>query len=164
MREWNPGTDIESLAAEHYGYQRLRQPVTHRRSVFFDKKKRYWFVSDELTGTGEHDLFFRFHFAPGVKVSIRSDGFLEADDNVSGARVLIQAGEANNWIVRAPELETSFSSKDYGEKEPSLTACWHVRTAVPYELNFVLVPVRPGEDGGEVVEPGTELRRLRRDF
>jgi len=162
--KWEPGPNVENLAAEHYGYQRLPQPVTHRRSVFFDKQGRYWFVSDKLTGAGEHDLFFRFHFAPGVKVSIRSDGFLEAYDNLNGARLLIQAGESNNWTVQAPELETSFSSKDYGEKEISIIACWQVRTALPYELDFVLVPVRPGEDAGEAVEPGTELRRLKRDF
>lgn len=162
MLEWTIGSNIESLAAEHYGYQRLRQPVTHRRTVVLNKETRCWFVLDKLTGAGEHDLFFRFHLAPGVEASIRSDGFLEAYDKVNGARLLIGAGEANNCLTRFPELEASFSSKDYGEKEPSITACWRVRTALPYELDFVLVPVRPGEDAGDVVELGTEFRRLRK--
>lgn len=147
--EWSPGPNIERLVAEHSGYQRLQEPVTHRRSVGFDKKKRYWFVSDKLTGASEHDLGFRFHFAPGLEVSVRTDGIVEVYSSLKGARLLIHAGEPNSWIVRPPELEPSFSSQNYGEKEPSISACWQVRTALPYELSFVLVPVRAGEDAGE---------------
>ena len=147
--EWSPGPSIERLVAEHSGYQRLREPVTHRRSVGFDKQKRYWFVSDKLTGASEHDLVFRFHFAPGLEVSVRTDGIVEVYCNLKGARLLIHAGEPNSWIVRPPELEPSFSSQNYGEKQPSISACWQVRTALPYELSFVVVPVRPGEDAGE---------------
>ena len=102
-----------------------------------------------MTGAGEHDLRFRFHFAPGLESVVRSDGVVEVCDKLNGVRLLIHAGESNSWIVRAPELEASFSSQDYGEKEPSISACWQVRTALPYELNFVVVPVRPGEDAGE---------------
>jgi hypothetical protein len=147
--EWNPGPNIERLVAEHYGYERLPQPVTHRRSVVFNKQKRYWFVSDELTGAGEHDLLFRFHFAPGLESVVRSDGIVEVCDRLHGVRLLIRAGEANTWVVRPPELETQFSSSNYGEKEPSISACWFGRTALPYELHFVMVPVRPGEDADE---------------
>jgi hypothetical protein len=147
--EWKPSPGIESLAAEHYGYRRLPQPVTHRRSVVFNKRELYWFVSDKLTGEGEHDLSFRFHFAPGLEGSVRSDGIIEAYDKLKGARLLIRAGESNTWIVRPPELEACFSSHDYGDKEPSVSACWFVRTVLPFELNFVMVPIYPGEDEGE---------------
>ena len=147
--EWSPGPYIERLVAEHSGYERLREPVTHRRSVVFNKQKRYWFVSDKLTGAGEHDLLFRFHFAPGLESVVRSDGIVEVCDKLNGVRLLIRAGEANTWLVRPPELETQFSSSNYGEKQPSISACWLGRTALPYELHFVLVPVRPGEDADE---------------
>jgi hypothetical protein len=149
MLEWSPDPYIERLVAEHSGYQRLPQPVTHRRSVVFNKQKRYWFVSDELTGAGEHDLLFRFHFAPGLESVVRSDGIVEVCDKLNGLRLLIRAGEANTWLVRPPELETQFSSSNYGEKKPSISACWLGRTALPYELHFVMVPVRPGEDADE---------------
>jgi uncharacterized heparinase superfamily protein len=147
--EWSPGPYIERLVAEHSGYQRLQEPVTHRRSVVFSKQKRYWFVSDKFTGAGEHDLRFRFHFAPGLESVVRSDGIVEVCDKLNGVRLLIRAGEANTWLVRPPELETQFSSSNYGERQPSISACWLGRTALPYELHFVLVPVRPGEDADE---------------
>jgi hypothetical protein len=46
-------------------------------------------------------------------------------------------------------LEAQASSSSYGEKEPSISACWSGRTALPYELHFVMVPVRPREDADE---------------
>jgi hypothetical protein len=147
--EWERGPELESLAAEHYGYRRLPQPVTHRRSVVFNKRKRYWFISDELTGEGEHDLFFRFHFAPGLETSVRSDGMVEVFDKTNSARLLIHAGELNVSSASPPELETRFSTQNYGEKEPSVSACWFVRAALPFAMNFVMVPICLGEHEGE---------------
>ncbi len=149
--EWETGPELESLAAEHYGYRRLPQPVTHRRRVVFSKRKRYWFVSDELTGEGEHDLCFRFHFAPGLETSVRSDGMVKVFDKMDGARLLIHAGKLNVPSAGPPELDARFSSQNYGKKEPSVSACWFVHAALPFAMSFVMVPIRPGED---------EVRRL----
>jgi heparinase II/III-like protein len=157
MLEWGTGPEIESVDAEHYGYRRLPRPVTHRRRVAFNKRKRYWFVSDKLTGEGEHDLSFRFHFAPGLETSVRSDGMVEVRDKMSGARLVIQASEMNAARPHPAELEGRFSSHDYGEKEPSTSACWFVRTGLPFALHFVVVPISPGEDEGERLSLAMDL-------
>jgi uncharacterized heparinase superfamily protein len=149
MLEWSPGAYIESVAAEHYGYQKLPQAVTYKRRVVFNKQKRYWFILDQLTGEGEHVLVFRFHFAPGLETNVRPDGKVEVHDTMNGGRLLIHAGEPNTWMARPPDLETQSSSNNYGVKEPSISACWQVRTTLPYELHFVVVPVRQGEDVDE---------------
>jgi Heparinase II/III-like protein/Heparinase II/III N-terminus len=145
LTEWETGSEVESVTAEHYGYQRLPQPVTHRRRVIFNKRRRYWFVSDTLTGEGEHDLAFRFHFAPGLETSVRSDGFVEVCDKMNGARLLIVA----SGLAAEPILESRFSSRDYGAKAPSTSVCWTVRAAVPFTAQFTLVPVGPNEDESE---------------
>jgi hypothetical protein len=147
--EWQTGPYFESLAAEHYGYRRLPQPVIHKRKVVFNKQKRYWFVSDELIGEGQHDVSFRFHLAPGLESEVRPDGILMMHDKVNGARLLIRADELNGFLPRPPELELQFSSQNYGEKSPSISVCWLVRTALPFEMHFVIVPVPPGEDDNE---------------
>jgi hypothetical protein len=149
VSEWETGPELESVMAEHYGYRRLPQPVMHSRRVGFNKRQRYWFVSDKLTGEGIHDLSFRFHFAPGLKTGVRSDGFVEVCDKMNGARLLIAANELDVAVPRQPELETRFSSRDYGAKEPSQVACWPVRTALPFALRFVIVPIRAGENEKE---------------
>ena len=54
--------DFDKVVAEHNGY-----PVTHRRTVTFDKRERLWLIDDEFFGDGEHAYEARFHFAPGAE-------------------------------------------------------------------------------------------------
>jgi len=140
---WESGQKTDVVIAEHTGYQRLPRPLRHRRTVRFEKPQRFWVVEDELLGEGEHDLSFRFHFAPGRETSVRSDGMIEVCDKMSGARLLIAASGVN----AEPVLESRFSSRDYGAKEPSVSVCWTVRCSAPLTARFVLIPV-----GGNEVE------------
>ena len=139
---WESNAEADVVVAEHYGYQRLAQPVTHRRTVRFDKQGRYWLVEDEMSGTGTHQFSFRFHFAPGLESSVRPDGNIGACDNMSGARLLIIPSD----LAVKPELEARFSSRDYGAKDSSVSACWTIETSVPLHLTWVIVPVCNRED------------------
>ena len=156
LLEWIINPDIEVVTAEHYGYKRLPQPGTHRRKVVFDKGRRAWSILDNFEGVGVHDLSFRFHFAPGLRVAIKSHSFLgsefpkseflELSDEPSGARLLIAGYDIDSPVSRPPELNDCFSSQDYGAKEASQSAHWFLRTGLPFSFSFVIVPVCPGED------------------
>lgn len=149
---WKSDGDTDVVAAEHDGYQRLPSPLTHRRTVHFDKRKRFWQVEDQLSGAGEHDLAFRFHFAPGLQTNLRPDGTIEVCDMMNGARLLIAA----SGLAAEPVLESRFSSPDYGAKAASESVCWIVRASMPVTARFVLVPVCAGEDESErllLIEP-----------
>ncbi|HKS27604.1 MAG TPA: alginate lyase family protein [Pyrinomonadaceae bacterium] len=139
--EWETALDVDFIKAEHKGYARLRDPVTHARSVRFEKRKRLWLVEDEMSGTGRHDFRFRFHLAPGLQS--RSLGeTIEALDEKTGARLLI----APLNISSEPSLDELFASTDYGQKSPSLSACWTLRAVAPLKVKWALVPVCPGEE------------------
>ena len=142
---WESDLKTDSVVAEHSGYQRLAQPVTHCRRLRFDKLERYWLIEDQFTGAGVHDLAFRFHFAPGLETTIRPDGSIEVCDKMNGTRLLIVA----SGLAAEPVLESRFSSRDYGAKAPSVSVCWTVSAAVPFAAQFVLIPVGANEDEGE---------------
>jgi len=142
---WKTAPEDDLVVAEHCGYTRLPEPVTHRRTIEFHKPQRCWVVQDELTGAGTHSFSFRFHFAPGLETKVRLDGIIEIGDRMNGARLLIVASGVN----AEPVLEARLSSCDYGAKEPSVSVCWTVRSAVPLAAEFVLVPIRAGEDERE---------------
>jgi uncharacterized heparinase superfamily protein len=142
---WESGPETDVVIAEHTGYRRLPQPLTHRRTVQFDKRERFWLVEDKLSGEGSHDLKFRFHFAPGLEVKTRSENIVEARDKIDDARLLVCAIDSNSSL----ELEPRFSSRDYGAKTESLAACWSVTTNMPYELRWAIIPVRKGDDETE---------------
>jgi hypothetical protein len=139
---WKTEPDDDIAIAEHRGYAHLAEPVTHRRTIEFHKQKRCWLIQDELTGAGAHGFTFRFHFAPGLEIKVRADGTIEVGDKINGARLLIAASGVN----AEPVLESRFSSCDYGAKEPSVSACWTVRSSVPLTARFALVPVGGNED------------------
>jgi uncharacterized heparinase superfamily protein len=138
---WATGPETEVVSAEHTGYGRLTHPLTPRRTVRFEKPRRFWVVEDGLIGEGEHDFSFRFHFAPGLECSVRSDAMIEVCDKMNGARLIISA----SGIDAQPELEERFSSRDYGAKKPSVSVCWRVRAVMPTTARFVLIPLRTGE-------------------
>ena len=62
--------DFDKIVAEHYGYA----PVTHRRSVTFNKRERSWLIDDEFFGDGEHVYEVRFHFDSGLDVQRARNG------------------------------------------------------------------------------------------
>ena len=123
--EWKTSDDFDKVVGEHYGY-----PVTHRRTVTFDKRARVWVIDDEFFGDGEHVYEARFHFAPGLDV------------RVNGASV-----EAGGLVVallgsdEEPVLENRPVSRDYGEMSDAISACWRIKGRVS-KLSWRVKPER----------------------
>ena len=111
----------------------------------FNKSDRLWLIADDISGQGEHELAFRFHLSSGIETTVHPDGSIEAYDKMTGARLLIVS---RGFTVQA-ELEERFSSRDYGAKQPSVSACWRQRTALPFSAHFGIVPIAPGENVGQ---------------
>jgi len=155
LLDWQSTPERDYVRAEHAGYMRLAQPVTHRRSVTFDKPGRWWLVEDEILGEGEHTVAARFHFDAGLEVEARSEIHNEgaggggksiavAWDKMSeeaGTRLFVCAID----LLEQPQLEPRYSSKHYGSKLPSVSACWSTRTTLPRKLRWAIVPVCAGE-------------------
>ena len=142
---WESGVEKDVVVAEHRGYERLLQPVTHRRTVTFNKSDRWWLVADDISGEGEPELAFRFHLAPELEVKVRPEGIIEVCDKMSGARMLIVA----SGITVQAGLEERFSSRDYGAKQPSVSVYWRLRRALPFTAYFGIVPIASGENVGD---------------
>ena len=109
--EWKTSDDFDKVVAEHYGYA----PVTHRRTVTFNKRQRYWLIDDEFFGEGEHVYEVRFHFAPGLDVNVRG-----ATVDAGGLVVSSLSSEIE------PMLEPQPVSRDYGEMSDAVSACWRI--------------------------------------
>jgi hypothetical protein len=142
---WETTPERDIITAEHDGYKRLTEGVTHRRSVRFEKPYRLWMIEDSLHGTGEHSLSFRFHFADGLELGLDAQGYVRACDKMTGARLFIVALGS----MDAPVLEPRYVSRDYGEKSASVSVCWRVRARVPCGFRWLLVPACANEDERE---------------
>jgi hypothetical protein len=61
---WTSGPEADVLDASHTGFERLPQPVTHRRRIVLAKGPFAWLVLDTLSGEGEHLLESFVQLAP----------------------------------------------------------------------------------------------------
>jgi len=96
----------------HRGYERLERPVTHRRRFAHDRRTGALSIEDCLSGEGEHDLLWSFHFHPAVRAEI------------APGRVLLRA-ETGLWTLSwldtalSARLDDSWFSPSYGVRLPS---------------------------------------------
>ncbi|MBA2705774.1 MAG: alginate lyase family protein [Blastocatellia bacterium] len=139
---WETGPESDHVVAEHAGYERLTNGVRHRRSVKFFKRDHWWLIEDELLGKGKHVIAARFHFNSGLDIAIEREGVVSARDNTTGSQLLVQA----IGLPQQPVFESLFSSRHYGSRNPSISACWTLERSVPTKLLWALVPVCAGEN------------------
>jgi uncharacterized heparinase superfamily protein len=141
---WESTAECDRVVAEHNGYKRLGEPVTHRRAITFDKINRRWLIEDELVGKGEHKVATRFHFDAGIDVALDQNRVM-AFDQQSGVRLLVCPLD----LDQPAELEALFTSRRYGSKEPSVSACWTTVAEVPCRFRWAIVPICADEDRNE---------------
>ena len=142
---WESTAERDRIVAEHSGYRRLSAPAKHRRTITFYRPERWWLIEDELLGTGEHKIAARFHFDAGLEVELFDNNSIIARDELSGAGLIVRSLD----LDQAAELEAQFTSRQYGFKLESLSACWTTRTSVPCRLRWAIVPVCVGENPAE---------------
>ena len=147
---WERTAGSDRVAAEHSGYERLAEPVTHRRVVTFNKLDRSWLIEDELVGKGQHNVATRFHFDAGLDVKLFDNNSVIAGDEISGTRLLVRSLD----LDQPAELEAQFTSRHYGSKVESVGACWTTRTGLPCKLRWAIVLLGEGED------PNAKLKKL----
>ena len=130
---WETEPQIDRIVAEHYGYQRLKHPVIHRRTVIFNKQERSWFIDDEFLGdAADHTFEVRFHFGRGLEINSGA-GAVEARD--PDTDLIFQLSLLND--TERPVLESQPVSVDYGEMSESISACWRF-SGPPRKLSWKL--------------------------
>jgi uncharacterized heparinase superfamily protein len=138
---WLTSPEKDEIVAEHYGYERLAHPVTHRRSVFFNKAERYWLIEDKLEGEGKHGTCFMFHIAPGIELSETEERTICLDGGRDRRLYIVASG-----ISAKPTKMPAFVSRNYGHKQESFVLLWRHMAEIPFTAKFVLVPSGPKDD------------------
>jgi hypothetical protein len=141
---WESTLRQDRIVAEHSGYERLADPVTHRRAVTLKKADRWWLIEDEIIGNGEHEIAARFHFDSGLDLNVfNNDGVIAVDRG--SARLLVWSLDRHQPAA----LEAQYTSKHYGAKAPSVSACWTIKAALPCKFRWAILPVGAEENAQE---------------
>ena len=152
--KWESNKERDLVVAEHFGYAMLDQPITHRRAVEFDRRRRFWMIDDSLLGGGEHFFSVRFHLAHDVDASVGANGIVTVISAETTARLFIIPLD----VDELPVLEPRWTSCDYGAKMTSVSICWTLHTQAPLNKRWVILPVRANENEKERLDLIEQLR------
>ena len=123
-RRWITSSAFDLIDAEQDGYERLPDPVTHRRALFFLKPDT-WLIWDQLTARQPHTVEWLFHVHPDCLIEPQGD---EDGDFAlvapTGARLratllLNDHRVAAEIRVGSNAERAAWYSPTYGAKEPS---------------------------------------------
>jgi len=137
--QWIQGYSFDLMVASHDGYQRLAQPVTHRRWVVSLKNGLY-LVRDLVEGQGRHRLDISWHLSQEMQL-VEQNVFRVKGASQGLALVPVQG---HGW---AEEVRRAAWSPVYGQKAPMTVLNFGTTADMPAEfalLLFVLEEVHPG--------------------
>jgi len=131
---WESTAERDVLDAEHYAYQRLDAPVTHRRVVSFDKRGGYWIIRDIFTGEGNHRFEFFFNFDAGLEIALDTNNRAIARDETAVFTIVPVCD-----CELEGKIEPRWISQAYGIRVKSSAIIYSLAAEVPLEVSFQLL-------------------------
>ena len=144
---WEPRPDGGRVTGVHDGYQRLADPVLHRRTLDLGGTPTVLTVTDEIHAQGEHDVSIAFHVAETAEVVPAGGRSFEI--RVEGGVARLTLDDALRVEVLSGSLDPigGWVSRGYHRRSPSTTVVGRVRGKGPLTL-VCRVALEPRPDPG----------------
>ncbi len=141
IESWVPAATFTFFAGTHSGYERLPQPVQHRRFVFH-LHDDFWLVRDVANGVGSHRLETSWHFASDVEAVPSGNTFVASPLPEGGitpdrSRLILLPLKDASWKC---DLARGYVSPTYGVKVPTRVLRCSANVSTPAEHAMLLVP------------------------
>jgi hypothetical protein len=120
------GLEQDVLVASHDGYQRLKDPVTHRRELFYDKPTRVLTVTDSLDCRQSHEMEIFWHFAEGCEVRIEERIVHARHGDVLLRMAMSDVAWWPELVVGQEEPPLGWVSRQFDVKIPSASVVWRM--------------------------------------
>jgi hypothetical protein len=141
LLRWESRDDLDIVQAEHRAYDRLPDPVLHRRTVIL-VKSGYCVIVDDLDARGEHTIALRFQLAP-MRVGIDPDQWVWAGEpDEAGLLIHAFASVPLKPSLAEGELEPrqGWVSTDYGVLAPAPMLAFSTVARLPLRILTLLLP------------------------
>ena len=143
MNVFSSTDKFDYVDGSHDGFERLDDPVTHRRRVVF-VKPGFWLVVDDLTGKVSHKYDQYWHFGPEAKTVDGPEQSVTATYE-NGAGIVVQPLLADGLTLRqyngSEDPIQGWVSYDYAVKVPA-PALQYRREAAGTTLATLLLPLK----------------------
>lgn len=134
VNKWEATKDYDFLEAEHNGYCRFDNSVTHRRQFIFNKIKKFWIIRDILSGEGKHKLDLFFQLGPKVMFKIDKRNLTFSIYFNSRTLKIIPLFDRSAGL----SVEEGWYSGGYGIKTKSKVIKYSTTGMLPTEFLFAL--------------------------
>jgi len=144
---WQTTDTLDYAEAEHSAYERLPDPVLHRRLVVLTRSG-YCVVLDDLVGRTEHRLDLRFQLAP-MPATLDSDQWVRAGEpGETGLLMRAFASLPLETTIAQGHSEplAGWVSSDYGVRGPAPSVVYSMVGRLPARILTLLLPVDRLED------------------
>jgi hypothetical protein len=118
------GGDVAVWVGEHSGYEALRPPAMHRRTVVLDRRRARLEVLDVVTSTGEHPARLAWHLGPAVTCRLVGGVAVLAWTGSTGTvDAVLRLPASLTWTAHVGELDPvlGWYSPSFGVRVPSTT-------------------------------------------
>jgi hypothetical protein len=140
VENWIVGKSFTYFVGSHNGYERLADPVVHRRHVL-KIAGDLWLVRDVAIGKVEHELEIRWHFAPDLEVDIAGPGRIEVSRvGVAHPSFLSLVVPQETVWQTSLEANKNLLSPSYGMFQPGPLVSCSARVLLPAETATALIP------------------------
>lgn len=125
--EFEVGSGRQRFVGEHYGYDRLTDPVVHRREINFDPERHVIEVDDMLRCDGEHVARRAWHFAEDCQVERTDTGLRITTGRTQVTMEALEELERVDVFRAGSAEQGGWVSRRFGHKLPSTTVVWQSR-------------------------------------
>jgi len=147
VNRWETTPEYDFLDVQHSGYERLAEPILHRRRIIFNKNELYFIIRDMLLRNSkfnvksrglnsEHHFDLYFHLAP-VVATVDVEDRLVVRCNFSDIMMMIVPVGTDALKVN---VEKGWISCGYGIKEQAYVIKYSKTCQLPTNFTFILFP------------------------
>jgi len=127
---WESNEDYDCFEGEHSGYQRLLDPVSHRRRILFSKKNEEFNITDVLEGKKAHVFDIFFHLDIGVDFEINNNAVYVHKNRKTSFHMTFHSDQKFELLTRE-----GWVSKAYGKKSRANILVITAKEIVTFTLN-----------------------------
>jgi hypothetical protein len=144
---WKVTDEKDFFEGEHYGYERLNDPVIHRRQIIFNKKKKFWIINDILYGNNKHLFELYYHLAPmNLKSYDLPYSFITTNTETNLAIIPLKTDNLNVKVFEG------FISPSYGVKIKSPIIKYYKKEEIKTCFSTLLVPFKEKNSLNQILD------------
>jgi hypothetical protein len=113
--------DSVRMVASHNGYERLEDPVRHRRTWVYERRLRKLRITDDVRCRLPHRLEWFWHFAPGCGVSVDANTLVARREGVT-LKLTWSSALAARLVTASEHPPLGWYSSTLDRKQPAITA------------------------------------------